>query len=100
MQAATQVNTMKASKRVMQTPTWLRFREGCQGKGKPSGSLCLSAGVGVAACMRRGCGATREVRAGGENQRATREGQARPIRMADRPVIAEKLGNSSGAKGP
>jgi hypothetical protein len=33
-------------------------------------------------------------------QPAAREGQAGPRRMAERPVVATKPGNSGGAKGP
>ena len=33
-------------------------------------------------------------------QLGSREGQARPVEMAERPVVAKKPGNSGGAKGP
>jgi len=65
-----------------------------------SGSPKLPAGVLMTACVSRGSGATREVRSGDASQPATREGQAGPGRMADRSVVARKLGNASGAKGP
>ena len=71
-----------------------------RGHNQTSGSPSLSAGVLMMACMRRGSGATREVQSGGASQRATRKGQAWPGRMADRSVVAKKLGNASGAKGP
>ena len=35
-----------------------------------------------------------------KSQLEAREGQARSRRMADRPVVAEKPGNSGEAKGP
>ena len=38
--------------------------------------------------------------AGQRAQPAAREGQAGPCRMAERPVVALKPGNSGGAKGP
>ena len=35
-----------------------------------------------------------------DHQREAREGQARPVRMTERPVVPMKPGNSGGGKGP
>jgi hypothetical protein len=42
----------------------------------------------------------KSVAVGSVSQPGTREGQAGPRRMAERPVVALKPGNAGGAKGP
>jgi len=51
VQAVMKMNIVQASKRVMQRPNWLRFREGCQDQGnkRKPGSLCRGSGDGMRA---------------------------------------------------
>jgi len=61
-----------------------------------------SAGVVASACLHMEINATREtlsVRVR-DPQLDSREGQAGPVRVAERPVVVMKPGNSGGAKGP
>ena len=60
------------------------------------------AGVVVSACMQGKSIATRETPAvrGREAQPDSREGQAGPNGVAERPVVVRKPGNAGGAKGP
>ena len=61
-----------------------------------------SAGVVASACLHMGINATREampVRAR-DSQLDSREGQAGLVRVAERPVVLRKPGNSGGATGP
>jgi hypothetical protein len=61
-----------------------------------------SAGVVASACLHIEIKATREtllVRAR-DSQPDSREGQTGPVRVAERPVVVMKPGNSGGAKGP
>ena len=51
---------------------------------------------------KRGMDATREALAGGHGtcQLTAREGQVRPVRVAERPTVPGKPGNAGGGKGP
>jgi len=61
-----------------------------------------SAGVLVTTCMHRKALVTREAPAeiGSWDQPATRESQAGPFGVAERPVVPMKPGNAGGGKGP
>jgi len=94
------VNTEQASKRAMQTPTWLKFREGCQDEGnkRTPKSVCRGSGDGMRArgvVEQHGKSVTMA-----RSQLVIREGQTGSRRMADRPVVAKKLLKGGGAKGP
>ena len=103
MQAGTRVNVEQASKRVMRKPTPLRYGEGRRSPGQTSDNrLGSCAGVVTPACMQEEvvwntgspCGGERDL------QPEPRERQAGPLRVAERPVVVKKPGNSGGAKGP
>jgi len=103
MQAETRVNVEQASKRVMRKPTHLRSGEGRRLSGETSDIRQMdSAGVVTSACMQEEVVWNTGSPCGGERdpQLAPREGQAGPLRVAERPVVAKKPGNSGGAKGP
>jgi hypothetical protein len=71
-----------------------------------SGDEMTTASLGPAGVMtaaRTERGSKQHEKSGVVGQRArpaAREGQAGPRRMAERPVVATKPGNSGGAKGP
>jgi len=103
MQAETRVNVEQASKRAMRKPTHLRFGKGRRPCGETSDMRQMdSAGVVTSACMQEEVVWNTGSPCGGERdpQLAPREGQAGPLRVAERPVVAKKPGNSGGAKGP
>ena len=103
MQAETRVNVEQASKRVTRKPTHLSFGEGRRPSGETSDMLWMdSAGVVTSACMQDEVVWNTGSPCGGERdpQLAPREGQAGPLRVAERPVVVKKPGNSGGAKGP
>jgi hypothetical protein len=60
------------------------------------------AGVVATACMQRGPDATREAPAAisSRDQPATRESQAGPFGVSERPIVPGKPGNAGGGKGP
>ena len=64
----------------------------------PSGS----AGVVAAACVHTETWCNTGSPDGGVHalQPATREGQAGPSGVSERPIVPQKLGNASGGKGP
>ena len=66
-----------------------------------AGTLRFRRGNGIG-MQRRTSDATREVSPveGFAFQLGSREGQARPVEMAERLVVAVKPGNSGGGKGP
>ena len=103
MQAETRVNVEQASKRAMRKPTHLRFGEGRCPSGETSDRRRMdSAGVVTSACMQEEVVRNTGSPCGGERdpQPVPREGQAGPLRVAERPVVVKKPGNSGGAKGP
>ena len=103
MQAETRVNVEQASKRVMRKPTHLNFGEGRCPSGETSDMRPMdSAGVVTSACMQEEVVRNTGSPCGGErdSQPAPRERQAGPSRVAERPVVVRKPGNSGGAKGP
>jgi len=102
MQAVTRVNTEQAPKRVMRKPTRLRFGEGRRRWGSERHPPSGSAGVMAMACMQGKQAQHGKPRTVGprESQPATREGQAGPDGVAERPVVPMKPGNAGGGKGP
>jgi hypothetical protein len=109
MQAVTSVNAEQASKRVMRKPTRLRNGEGR--RREPSAWPGLLGKSGRISRFRRGSGdsmhaqgeATQHgkpdaVRAR-DPQLDSREGQAGPRGVAERPVVPLKPGNAGGGKG-
>ena len=87
----------------MWKPTRLPFGEGCHPRGKratraPAGST----GVVAAARMEEGDGGNtaKPRRWCGTHQPESREGQAGPVGVAERPVVLRKPGNAGGGKGP
>ena len=103
MQAVTRVNAEQASKHVMQEPTRLYVGEGRSRWNSTSESGSIGpAGVMATACRQRGTDATREAPAviAVSDQPATRESQAGPYGVAERPVVPRKPGNAGGGKGP
>src|SRR3954468_4505649 len=87
----------------MRKPTVLELREGrrCRGR-RTTQAPCGSAGVVASACIERMPNVTREASTvkACDLQPDSREGQAGPCEVAERPVVALKPGNSGGAKGP
>lgn len=102
MQAVTRVNAEQASKKVTREPTHLNFGEGRRRwRRRASQAPSGPAGVIATACIQRRFDATREAPAVvREHQPTTREGQAGPYGVAERPVVPKKPGNSGGGKGP
>jgi hypothetical protein len=103
MQAETRVNVEQASKRVMRKPTHLRNGEGRRPCGETSDMRQMdSAGVVTSACMEEEVVRNTGSPCGGERdpQPVSREGQTGPLRVAERPVVVKRPGNSGGAKGP
>ena len=96
------MNAEQASKKAMREPTRLNYGEGRRRWGRrakhaPNGP----AGVVATACIHRRTDETRETPAVVKvHQLATREGQAGPYGVADRPVVPVRPGNSGGGKGP
>ena len=101
MQAVTRVNAEQASKRVMQEPTRLNFGEGRRRWDSMSEQVhrsCRGKGDGMQATgTRRNTGSPSGDRRG---QLATRESQAGPCGVAERPAVPRKPGNAGGGKGP
>jgi len=83
------VNVEQVPKTVMRKPTRSGFRGRLSWQGKRAmNATCHSAGILMAARVYRESSATREVLDGGwiDTQLETREGQTRPLGMADGPV--------------
>ena len=97
------MNVEQASKRVLRKPTRLSYGEGRRSPGKKSDiRLEGSAGVVTPACRQEEVVRNTGSPCGGERdlQPEPREGQSGPLRVAERPVVVRKPGNSGGAKGP
>jgi len=102
VQAATRVNAVQTSKRTMCGPTWPSYRGrlirlGDRAKATP----IRRTGVVAAACTqgkRTQHGKPQGVARDGQPD--AREGQARRLGVAERPVLLMKLGNAGGGKGP
>src|SRR5664280_1341300 len=86
----------------MQEPTRLNFGEGrCRWSSMSESGSIGPAGVMATACRHRRPNATREAPAviAVGDQLATRERQAGPCGVAEKPVVPTKPGNSGGGKG-
>ena len=97
------MNVEQASKQVMRKPTRLSYGEGRSAPGTMSDNrLECSAGVVTSACMQEEVVRNTGSPCGGERdlQPEPRERQSGPLRVAERPVVVRKPGNSGGAKGP
>ena len=101
MQAVTRVNAEQASKQVVQEPTRLSLGEGrrrCSSMSEQVHRSCRGIGDGMQATgTRRNTGSPGGDRSG---QPATRESQAGPCGVAERPAVPRKPGNAGGGKGP
>jgi hypothetical protein len=97
------VNAEQASKRAMRKPTRLNNGEGCHRWGSRATAaqrFRRGSGDGMhveGVLTQHGKPCTVEAR---DLQLATREGQAGPCGVAERPVVPEKPGNAGGGKGP
>ena len=102
MQAVTRVNAEQASKTIMQVPTRRRLGEGRRGGRVRANSFrrtCRGSGDGMQAKGTKGNTGSPSGDCN-RNQLATRERQAGPYGVTERPVLPGKPGNTGGGKGP